>query len=100
MSPVFCPDAAPMSFDDGARDGQPHAHALALGCEEGLEEMSELIRTNTRTRIRNRDFGESLLILSYSAGDPAVSGRLIGQRINRIHDQVENDLLKLNPVTV
>src|SRR6516162_7484778 len=98
INPVLRPDAAPMSFDDRARDRQPHAHALILGREERLEDLPQAMGRNARTGIGDRDFGGTIL-LSYPAVDPTLSCRLVGERVNAVYDQVENDLLQLNLVS-
>ena len=36
---ILRPDAAVMMLNDGARDGQPHAHALVLGRKERLKQL-------------------------------------------------------------
>ena len=43
INPILHPDAAPVSFDDRARDGQPHAQALDLGREKRFEDLRQLI---------------------------------------------------------
>ena len=37
--PIFGPYQPMVCFDDGARDGQPHAHALGLAGKERIEDF-------------------------------------------------------------
>ena len=41
---VLCPYPAAVSFDDGTRNGQAHAHAVAFGGEERLEYLLQRVR--------------------------------------------------------
>src|SRR5215813_8365437 len=45
------PEAAMMSLDDRAADGQPDTHTAALGCVEGFEQLREVLRIDTGPRI-------------------------------------------------
>ena len=48
------PDASAMRLDDGARDRQADAHALALGGDERLEQLLGDLRRDARSRCRRR----------------------------------------------
>ena len=37
--PIFCRYQPMVRLDDGARDGQPHAHAFGLAGEERFEDL-------------------------------------------------------------
>ena len=54
-SVVLSPYPAPVSFDDGARNGQAHAHTVALGREERLEYLVQLVGRDARTGIGYRN---------------------------------------------
>src|SRR5258708_40214047 len=51
--PIFCPYQPMVRFDDGARDGQPHAHAFSLAGEKRFEDFLQFVFGNTRTAIRH-----------------------------------------------
>ena len=47
--PISCPDLPMVGFDNGARDGQPHAHALRLAGEERIEDLFQFVFGNARS---------------------------------------------------
>src|SRR3984893_2649670 len=95
----FRPQAALMSFNDRVTDCQPHSHALGLRGEEAFEDAVPVCWVKTNTGIRHVD-GDVALIVELRADRQdtwAVSDRT--HRVDPVHDQVENDLLQLDPVS-
>jgi hypothetical protein len=87
-----------MSFNDGVTDCQPHSHALGFRGEEAFEDAVPVCRVKTNTGIRHVDDDVALIVeLRTNRQDTwAVSDRT--HRVDAIHDQIENDLLQLDPV--
>ena len=72
--PVFCPYLPIVRLDNGARDGQPHAHAFGLAGEERLEDLVQVVFGNSWTVIRYGEFGKVLGARTLNADD-AVLGQ-------------------------
>ena len=51
--PIFCPYQPIVRLDNGARDGQPHAHAFGLAGEKRLEDLFQFVFGNARPAIRH-----------------------------------------------
>src|SRR5687768_11122908 len=49
-------DQAAMGFHDRARNGKPHPHAVTLGRDERLEQLSGNLRRNAGTAVGDADF--------------------------------------------
>ena len=87
-----------MGVDDRPTDRQPHAHAAGLRREEGVEEAVHCFRSEPRTRIldRNEQIAGPVDLRSYPQHPRLAHDR--AHRLDAIHDQIEDDLLQLNPV--
>src|ERR1700729_858129 len=88
-----------MSFNDRVTDRQSHSHALGLRGEEAFEDAVPACRVKTNTGIRHVDDDVALIVELRTDGQDtgAVSDRT--HRLDAVHDQVENDLLQLDPVS-
>src|SRR5207249_882289 len=49
------PQPSSVSLSDGTADRQPHPQAIALGREEGIEELLEVMRRSSDTRVLHAD---------------------------------------------
>src|SRR5215475_10230157 len=85
---------------DAIRDRQPQAKPLAqrLGGEERIKDLVDLAGWNAGPVVRNLDQDVALRDLALRRlrrdGDPAML--LVGDRVERVAHQIENDLLELN----
>src|SRR6185295_13983849 len=92
------PDAAVMRLDDGSADGQSHSHAPRLGREERVEKM--LFRRVVQPGAAVPDLEVDGAILAHEGTErQRAPGPLHGvHRLNRIHDEIYQDLLQLDAV--
>src|SRR6266699_208018 len=92
------PQPAPVSFDNGLADRQPHPHSAGLCGIERLENTLEVLRIDTRSSIDYRDEGATNLALP--GADRQLARPLLDRAhcFDRIQDQVQDDLLQLNTV--
>src|SRR6478609_477826 len=86
-----------MRLDNGARDGQPHAHTFRLAGEERFEDLLQFAFGDTVATIQYRQVGKLLDARSPDTDD-ATSARRLPHRVDPVHDKIENDLLKLDAV--
>lgn len=86
-----------MRLDNGARDGQSHAHSLRFAGEKRFEDLFQYVFWNARAAIRHGYFGKIFDARSPNV-DNAIFFRRALHRVDGIHDKVQNDLLKLNAV--
>ena len=95
---IFRPQFAFVSFNNGFRYRQAHSHSSGFGGEKRLEQAPEILAGNPRSAIANPDFDHGWIRgFCVDPHDP-VPGTLIPKRVHRIDDQVEQNLLELNPV--
>src|SRR6266850_26872 len=93
------PEPSPMRLDDRTADRQPHAHAAGLGGEEGAEQLVHAVRIDPDAGILH---GHQHLITlvrlrtNHQLARPVRDGR---HRLDRIHDEVDEHLLQLDPIT-
>ena len=88
-----------MGVDDRAADRQPHAHAAGFRREEGFEQAVHGFRREARTGVLDRDqHGAGFAALRSHAQHTRLAC-VRAHRIDRIQDQIQNDLLQLHPVT-
>src|SRR4029077_13314374 len=86
-----------MSFDNGAADEQSDPHSVALRGVERIEERAQTLRTQANSSVADRQ--------SHSAGvvrlglDEELTRSIlhIDHRVGGIADQIQDDLLRLNP---
>jgi hypothetical protein len=88
---------------DRASDRQPHPESVALGREERIEESLEIMRRRPETSVlhRDEDVGAGLALSTALARDPepARACRHVRHRVDGVHDQVQDDLLQLDPIS-
>src|SRR3954465_12661167 len=96
---VWCrPDPATMILDDRSTDRQPDPHAAALGCMERFEQLLGAFVFETYAGILH---GEAHMIVIFSfcfyyhIPGPIVDA---AHRFGGVEQQVQDDLLKLNPI--
>ena len=87
-----------MRLYDRAADRETHAHPLRLGRIESVEEMLQIFCTQPRTRILYRDKYPLRFIRAGSNQQLAYIRAGSTHRLDRVHHQIENDLLQLDPV--
>ncbi|EEF27629.1 conserved hypothetical protein [Ricinus communis] len=89
-----------MRLGDGPADCQPHTHAVRLGRMECLEDPLARRSGNPRPRIRYRQ--HDFIVLAQLRRDPhrPFIGLHLRQRFDRVHQQVQHQLLQLHPVTL
>src|SRR5882724_2810380 len=94
------PQPATMPLDDAAADRKADPHPRALRCVERLEELFGLLRVDTDSRVDNRQpHGVIVLQLRPHQDLPCTIGDAL-HRVRCIEEQIEDDLLKLNAITV
>ena len=49
------PQAPAVPLDDGTADGQPHTHALWLGCVESVKDLFQAVRIDAGARVSHCD---------------------------------------------
>jgi hypothetical protein len=85
-----------MGIDDGPADRQPHPHAAGLRGVESLEHALALVRNNSRSRITHGDNSIRLLLLG---ADHQLSRPIDRAHcLDRVQDQIQDDLLQLNTI--
>src|SRR5437667_1143816 len=95
---VLGPYRATMHLDDRTRNGQPHAHATFLGREKRLEYVFQLVRWNARAEIGYRDLGPRIVQKRCAPDNLAPSAQGVRHHLHCVGDQIQDDLLKLNPI--
>src|SRR5262249_50096494 len=92
------PDAAVMALDDRAAHGEADAHAVSLGRVEGREELLRIARIEADAVVAHR-YANEIRVVELRPHEQLA--RAIGDRghgIRGIRDQVQDDLLELNPI--
>ena len=84
--------------DDRAADRQAHAHAAGFGGEEGIEQPIGILGGHADTAVAHRDQNLAGLILSRPDHQLARPVRDRLHRFNAVDDEVEDDLLQLDPI--
>ena len=87
-----------MGIDDRPADRQPHPHSAGFRGVESLENALEMFRINTRPRIAHCH--EDAICPGLLGADRQLSWPLLNRShcFDRIHDQVQDDLLQLNTI--
>src|SRR5688572_15004730 len=88
-----------MSFDDGAADGEPDPHAGALRRVERVEQLVYTLLVDAHAGI---PYGQAHSILVLAFGSDQQLPRAVvhaHHRVAGVADQVQDDLLELDPVT-
>ena len=88
-----------MSIDDGPAYRQPHSCSIGLGGVESVEDALQLRPIDARSGIAHGH--ENACVVLLSADQQLPWTRLNRAHcFNRVEDQVQQDLLKLNPISV
>src|SRR6476619_4806673 len=87
-----------MGIDDRAADRQPHPYSAGFRGVESFEDAVEMFRINTRPRIAH--CYEDAICLGLFGADRQLAWPLLNRShcFDRIHDQVQDDLLQLNTI--
>src|SRR5208337_1317364 len=89
------PYAPTVRFDDGFADGQTHAAALRLGCEERIEDLAGLARRQPGPGVVYRNLNLAVLLqLRFDLKDTTS----VAHRFDAIQHQVHEHLLDLHTV--
>src|SRR4029077_11218151 len=87
-----------MSFDNGAADEQSDPHSVALRGVERIEERAQTLRTQANSSVADRQ-SHSAGVVRLGLGEELTRSILhIDHRVGGIADQIQNDLLQLNPI--
>ncbi|ENN87843.1 hypothetical protein RHSP_48028 [Rhizobium freirei PRF 81] len=90
-------DGTTMRFDNRPADCEPHSHAIRLGRVESFEYPAEPGRRHTNTCVAHAD--RDLAFGGGSADEQLTGLRVdISQGFNRVHDKIEDHLLKLHAI--
>src|ERR1700726_2701716 len=94
------PQPSTMCFDDRSADRQPHAHAIRLRREEGVEQPADMFRLDSDTGILHRDqyLIGPVLARSYAQFATTVCHRTHG--LNAVHQKIHYNLLQLDAVAI
>jgi len=87
-----------MTFDDRATHGQPNAHAFRLGAVERREELLRVPRIEAHAAVTDGDAHETVFV--EPRPDEQVAGPILDREhgVGGIREQVQNDLLQLDPI--
>src|SRR6185436_12672283 len=93
------PQASAMGFDDGAADRKADPDAGGLRREEGPEDPLAILGGDTGPRVSNRN---EQPLRARCGADGKLARALIeaSHGLDRVHDQIQHDLLQLNPISV
>src|SRR5580698_5615723 len=89
-----------MTFDNRAADRQAHSEPIGLGCIKGLEDIVQMARVESRSRILHAHAEFVALDLSRADKKHALSRVHLAHRLDGVDDQVEYHLLQLYPVAL
>src|SRR5690242_14576800 len=90
-------DRAAMRLNNRARDRQPDAHAVGFGGDEGLKELVGDLGRDAAAGIGDADFDH--IIGGGGGGDDEFARRRGFHRVDRVANQVEQNLLHLHFVS-
>jgi RNA polymerase sigma factor (sigma-70 family) len=92
-------ELAAMRLDDGAADGQSHAHAAGLGGEESVEHVVQVIRGHADDGVLHGD--RDVIAVGLPRSDHQLPRPVDdrGHGLDGVHHEVENHLLQQGPVT-
>src|SRR4051812_8321197 len=92
------PQATAMGLDDRAADRQTHTHAVWFGGEHGLEDPLDIFLADSSSGVLDRDRDRAVTKLGAYAQKPALCGDC--HRLDRVRDQIQQQLLQLNLVAL
>jgi hypothetical protein len=87
-----------MSFDDGAADGEADTHAIAFRRVEGVEQFFHVLGIDAHARIPHA-YTHTIAVLPFGS-DQQVPRAIVhvNHRVGGVAEQVQDDLLELNPI--
>jgi hypothetical protein len=89
---------AAVRFDDRLTYSQAHTHSGVFGRKEAIEKTREMLGINTRAAILDAAVHPLRAREHSSERNSAVRWRNLRHRLDRIHGQVDDDLLELSAV--
>src|ERR1700724_1722496 len=94
------PQSSAMSLDDGPADRKADPDSGGFRGEEGLEDPLAILGGDAGPRVAYRD--EQPLRRARFGADHQLARVLIdaGHGLDRVHDQIQHDLLQLNSISV
>jgi hypothetical protein len=89
-----------VGVDDGPADRQPHPNSAGLRGVESLENALDMFQINPRPRIAHRD--EDAVCPALLGADQQLTRPPVDRAhcFGRVQDQVQDDLLQLNPISL
>ena len=100
MLPALNVDRAMVGLDDALTKRQPHAHALWLGRDEGLEQPIAYFRRDAGAGIGDAELDH--IFGGKFANDDGqmtrLAGRIGDERVDRVAKEIHQDLLDLNGI--
>src|SRR5689334_6228718 len=96
---VCARDAAAMRGDDRLANGEANANSGILGTEEAFEDMLEVRGGNAWPVVKHGKGGRAVFIDRRLHVDPACRLSRLGDRLDAVDQQIDDDLLQLNAVT-
>jgi hypothetical protein len=91
-------NTAAMSFDDRLTYSQTHAHSGVFGRKEAIEKTREVLGINTRAAVLDAAVHPLRVREHSSERNYAARWRNLRHRLDRVHGQVDDDLLELSAV--
>ena len=96
---IGSPQGPPMSFHNGPADRKAHPHPPRFGRIERLKNPVKILLVEPRPEIPHRDF-YGLLIRQFRPDEKVPeTGVGMNHRVRPIQNQVQDDLLQLDPVS-
>ena len=94
----LCPEAAVMSLDDGAADGEPDAHAVALRRVEGVEQLVHALAVEAHAGIPHAQ-AHTIAVVPFGSDQQLPRAIVhVGHRVGGVAEQVQDDLLELDAI--
>src|SRR5580765_7288210 len=94
----FCPEAAAMPLHDGAANGEPDTHAVALRCVEGIEQLVHALPVQARAGIPHHH-AHAIAVFPFRS-DQHLPQAIVHteHRVRGVAEQVDDDLLELDTI--
>lgn len=90
---VLSPQPSPVSFNDRAADGEPHAETIVFGRIERLKDFFELIASQPDTTIMHCDDRHVIIAKFCPDRDLALVHRAIFHCLESVQEEIQDDLL-------
>ena len=89
-----------MRLYDRSGEGQAEPHSGRLCCEEGFENIGELVRGDAGAGIGNREFDLCVIQSPGLGNNIPLRSAAIAYGFNTIHRKIDHNLLQMNGITV